>query len=130
MERIAAVLVVLVALGLIGLTVFGPKSQVDNTNTVFDKEAVITLVQGNQLQPDRIQMSAGRVKITVRNTTTILHQIEIYDPVEDRVLQSLNSIKARDGEESMWVELVRGRRYEIYDPTWRNKGMEGVLIAR
>jgi len=130
MERIAAILVVLVALGLIGLTVFGPKRSVDTESAVFDQEATITLIQGHQLQPDRIQMSAGRVKIVVRNTSTILHQIEIYDPVEDRVINSLSSIKARNGEESMWVELVRGRRYEIYDPTWRNKGMEGVLIAR
>ena len=130
MEKVAAILVILVALGLIGLSVFGPKGQPDPVSATFDKEATINLIQGHRMDPDRLQMSAGRVKITLRNTSSILHQFEIYDPVEDRVIESWSSIKANNGEESKWVELVRGRRYEMYEPTWRSKGMEGVLIAR
>ena len=123
MERIAAILVILVALGLIGLSVFGPKNFGGNTSTSFDNEAQITIMPGRVFQPDRINMASGRVKITVTNNNSILHQFFIFDPVENRVIKTMESLKANGGTESIWVELVRGRRYQFYDPTWRTKGM-------
>jgi len=69
------------------------------------------------------------VKLTFTNQGRILHGIEIYDPVEKRVVASINIIRIGESE-TIWVDLVAGRRYQVYDPTWRNKGMEGVIIAR
>lgn len=130
MERIAAILVILVALGLIGLSVFGPRNFGGNTSTAFGTHAQITITAARQFQPDRVEMSSGRVQITVSNQNDILHQFFIFDPVENKVIGQLESLKARTGTESLWVELIRGRRYEMYDPTWRNKGLEGIIIAR
>ena len=128
MEKIAAILVILVALGLIGLSIFGPKNF--GSGVTFDKEATITLLPDKKLDPDRVTMSGGRVKITIVNSSPILGQFEIYDPVESRVIATWDSVKSNGGSEMQWVDLVKGRRYEMYDPIYKNKGMKGVLIAQ
>ena len=129
MERIAAILVILVALGLIGLSFFGPRNFGGNTGQTFDRAATIEIDINRQFAPDRVQISGGRVQLTVRNNNDILHRIELYDPVAASVILVFESIRP-GREESQWVELVKGRRYTIYDPVWRDKGMEGVVIAR
>jgi hypothetical protein len=128
MERIAAILVILVALGLIGLSVFGPRN-FGGPPTTFESTADIVIDSGRTFQPDRIQVSSGKVKLTVTNNNSILHQFFIFDPVENRVIATLESIRANGGTEEVWVELVRGRRYQMYDPTWRTQGLDGVIIA-
>jgi hypothetical protein len=126
MEKILAILVILVAVGLVGLSIFGPKNY--GGTTAFDKEATIKIDPGRKFDPDRITMSSGRVKISITNTNNILHQIVIYDNVEQRIIAQWDSIKP-GATETQWVELVRGRRYDMYDPTWKDKGMKAVLIA-
>ncbi len=128
MERIAAILVILVAIGLIGLSVFGPKNF--GSGETFETAATISLVSGRKLDPERVNMSGGRVQITIVNKTNILGQFEIYDPVEERIIARWDSIKPNGGSEMQWVDLVKGRRYQMYDPQFKHKGEEGVLIAR
>jgi len=128
MERIAAILVILVALGLIGLSFFGPRNFGNGTSSgQFDTDATITIVPGREFDPNRVEMSGGRVQITFRNTNNILHKIEILDPVEG-VIATYESIRPNN-QETQWVDLVKGRRYVMYAPVWRDKGMEGVIIA-
>jgi hypothetical protein len=125
MERAIAIIVILAALALIGFSLFGPKPQ---SPGAVQKEAHITLTK-NAITPERVYLKHGRVKITVTNKDTILHQIEIYDPVEKRVIAEIDLIRI-GATETIWVNLTGGRRYEIYDPIWRNKGMEGLIITR
>lgn len=127
MERILAIIVILVALALIGLSLFGPKPH-NTGSATFQKEAQITLTK-YAINPNRISILAGRVKLVITNNDDILHKIEIYDPVEKRVIGGIDLISPRSTE-TIWVDLIRGRRYEIYDPDWREKGMDGVIIPR
>jgi len=127
MERILAIIVILLALVLVGLSLFGPKPQ-NPSGTTFQKEAQITLTK-YAINPDHISILAGRVKLVITNNDDILHQIEIYDPVEKRVIGKIDLIRPQSTK-TLWVDLVRGRRYEIYDPIWREKGMEGVILPR
>ncbi len=129
MGRVIAIVLVLAALALVGFSLFGPKSPASGSGPQsLKREASITLTE-YQLNPDRIYVRGGRVKLTFTNQGRILHGIEIYDPVEKRVVASINIIRIGESE-TIWVDLVAGRRYQIYDPVWRNKGMEGVIIAR
>ena len=129
MERIAAILVILVALGLIGLSFFGPRNFGGDTGQTFDRAATIEINSNRMFDPDRVTISGGRVQLTVRNNNDILHRVELFDPVSSNVVVVFESVRP-GREESQWVELVKGRRYTMYDPVWRDKGMEGVVIAR
>jgi Tfp pilus assembly protein PilE len=125
MERAIAIIVILAALVLIGFSLFGPKSQ---NPGAAQKEAHFTLTK-NAITPERVYVQHGRVKIVITNKDTILHEIEIYDPVEKRVIAETDLIRI-GATKTLWVDLTGGRRYEIYDPIWRKKGMEGLIITR
>lgn len=127
MGRVIAIILILAALALIGFSMFGPKSPTTGPGTV-KREAQITLTE-YKLNPDRIYVKGGRVKLVFTNQGRILHEIEIYDPVEKRVVASVEIIRIGESE-TLWVDLVTGRRYDVYDPIWRKKGMEGVIIVR
>ncbi len=125
MERVIAIIVIGAALALVGWTLFGPKSPSDST---ILKEGQFTLTE-YKITPDRVNLQSGRVKVVFNNQGRILHQIEIYDPVERTVIAKIDVLRP-SGSITIWVDLVRGRRYEVYDPIWRSKGMEGLILAR
>lgn len=126
MGRLLAVVAILVALALVGFSLFGPKTHRPSTTTQQTTDFTLTEYA---ISPDRVTIQAGRVKLTFTNKGRILHQIEIYDTVEQRVVITSDMIRQNDTE-VIWVDLVGGRRYEVYDPIWRNKGMEGLIITR
>jgi plastocyanin len=126
MGRLLAIVAILVTLALIGFSLFGPKTR--NPGPTTQKEASFTLTE-YAVSPERVTIQGGRVKLTFTNKGKILHQIEVYDTVEQRVIFQSDMIRQNDTK-WYWVDLVGGRRYEVYDPVWRNKGMEGLIITR
>ncbi len=128
MGRILAIIAILVTLALVGFSLFGPKTRNPGTTATAQRQASFTLTE-YAISPDRVTIQSGRVKLTFTNQGKILHKIEIYDTVEQRVILTSDMIRQNDTKE-IWVDLVGGRRYEVYDPIWRSKGMEGLIITR
>lgn len=130
MERAITIVVILAILALVGFALFGPKgSSSGGTAGPVPREARFTLTE-YQINPNRVEIQSGRVKLVFVNQGKIVHQIELYDTVEQRVLKEKAEF-IRPGEtQVLWVDLVGGRRYQMYDPIWRNKGMEALLITR
>ncbi len=130
MERAITIIVILAILALVGFALFGPKgSFLGGGTTQAQREVRFTLTE-YQISPNRVEVESGRVKLVFVNQGKIVHNIEIYDPVEDRTLEDKAEF-IRPGEtQVLWVDLVGGRRYQMYDPIWRNKGMEALLITR
>ena len=130
MERAITIIVILAILALVGFALFGPKgSFLGGGATQAQREVRFTLTE-YQISPNRVEVESGRVKLVFVNQGKIVHNIEIYDPVEDRTLEDKAEF-IRPGEtQVLWVDLVGGRRYQMYDPIWRNKGMEALLITR
>jgi plastocyanin len=126
MGRLLAIVAILVALALVGFSLFGPKTR--NPRPTAQNETSFTLTE-YAISPERVTIQAGRVKLTFTNKGKILHQIEIYDTVEQRMIFQSDMIRQNDTK-VVWVDLVGGRRYEVYDPVWRNRGMEGLIITR
>ena len=126
MERVITIVVILAALALAGFAVFGPKSQ-QSADTVL-KEAKLTLTN-YAITPNRVNLASGRVKFVFENQTGNIHAIEIFDPVEQKVILEVKTVRPHSNF-TIWVDLVGGRRYEIYDPVWRNRGMQGILITK
>jgi hypothetical protein len=129
MERAITIIVILAILALVGFALFGPKGSPSGGAVPAQREARFILTE-YQINPNRVEIQAGRVKLVFVNQGKIVHQIELYDTVEQRVLKEKAEF-IRPGEtQVLWVDLVGGRRYQIYDPIWRNKGMEALLITR
>ena len=131
MERAITIIVILAILALVGFALFGPKGSFPGGGgaTQAQREARFTLTE-YQITPNRVEIRSGRVKLVFVNQGKFIHQIEIYDTVEQRVLPEKAEF-IRPGEtQVLWVDLVGGRRYQMYDPIWRNKGMEALLITR
>lgn len=125
MERVIAIIVILAAAALIGFTLFGPKS---STPPAGAKEATFTLTE-YAITPDRINMKSGRVKLVFTNQGNNIHQIEIYDTVETRVVAKIDLLRPK-ATTTLWVDITGGRRYQIYDPVWRKRGMEALIITQ
>jgi hypothetical protein len=130
MERAITIIVILAILALVGFALFGPKGSSPGGGAAqAQREARFTLTE-YQITPNRVEIQSGRVKLVFVNQGKIVHQIELYDTVEQRVLREKAEF-IRPGEtQVLWVDLVGGRRYQMYDPIWRNKGMEALLITR
>jgi len=126
MERAIAIIVILAALALVGFTVFGPKSPTSGARG--PKEATLTLTN-YAITPNRVNLSSGRVKLVFQNQSENLHAIEIYDTVEQRVIIKIDIIRPRSSF-TQWVDLIGGRRYQVYDPVWRKRGMEGLILTQ
>lgn len=133
MERILVLVAIAAGLALIAISLLMPNPTPRNSSAAtFKREAQIELQQ-NAIRPDRIFVQHGRVKLVIANRDTVLHQIELFDPVEDVVIADKSHI--RPGQTvTLWVDLAGGgigeRRYRLYDPIFRNRGMEAVLIVR
>jgi hypothetical protein len=127
MERVVAIIVIIAALALIGFSLFGPRTPTSPGSA--PTEATFTLTE-YAITPNRINMKGGRVKLVFINQGNNLHQIEIYDPVEQRVVAQIALIRPKSTAAPLWVQLPAGRRYEVYDPVWRRRGMEALIIAQ
>jgi len=125
MERAIAIIVILAVLALVGLALFGPKPQ---SSANVPKEAQFTLTE-YAITPNQVSLQRGLVKLVFVNRGKIVHQIEIYDPVEKRAIAKLDMIGSGTTE-TLWIELAGGRRYFVYDPVWRKRGMEAVITAQ
>ncbi|GEM_PF-3483521 len=130
MERAITIIVFVAILALVGFAFFGPKGGGPLGGAVqAQREAQFTLTE-YQITPNRVEIQGGRVKLVFVNQGRYIHQIELYDTVEQRVLKEKAEF-IRPGEtQVLWVDLVGGRRYQLYDPVWRAKGMEALLITR
>lgn len=133
MERVVVVIVILVALALAGFALFGPKH---NPGASAQKEVQftlteykITLTPSNPGTPNRVTIESGRVKLVFSNQGKNSHQIEIYDTVEQRVIAKIDFLRPK-GSTTLWLDLVGGRRYQVYDPIWRKRGMEALIITK
>lgn len=128
MDRVLVILAIVAALALIGLSLLMPNP----APGALQREAQFTLTK-NAIDPERIVLQHGRVKLVVTNRDTVLHQIEVFDPVENRTVAQLTHLRPQQTQ-ALWVDLSGGgigeRRYQIYDPLFRQKGMEAVIIVR
>lgn len=133
MDRIFVIVAILAGLALIGIALFLPGGGGGATGNGTATKAANIDLQHQSFSPDRVTLQHGRVKLVLTNQSNVLHQIEIYDPVSDRVIHREDIIRPGQSK-TVWVDLQGGvigeRRYELYDPVFRNKGMEAVLIVR
>ncbi|OGF52692.1 MAG: hypothetical protein A2Z21_03740 [Candidatus Fraserbacteria bacterium RBG_16_55_9] len=125
MERVIAIIVILAAVALIGFSLFGPKSSPPPPGA---RDAAFTLTE-YAITPNRITMESGRVKLTFANQGNNIHQVEIYDTVEQRVVGKIELLRPKSTT-ILWVDITGGRRYQIYDPVWRKRGMEALIITQ
>lgn len=125
MERVIVIIVLLAAVALAAFSFLGPKPQ-GSTSTA--REATFTLTE-YAITPNRITLANARVKLVFKNDGNIAHGIEIYDTVEQRVIAKIDYIRPKSTATPLWIELTGGRRYQLYDPTWRRRGMEALIIV-
>ena len=134
MDRIFVIVAILAGLALIGIALFLPGGATGGTsaNGTAQTSANIAL-QDRSFSPDRVVLQHGRVKLVLTNQSDVLHEIELYDPVSQQVIHKEDIIRPGQSK-TIWVDLQGGvigeRRYRLYDPVFRNQGMEAVLIVR
>lgn len=126
MERVIVIVVLLAAVALAAFSFLGPKPQGGSSSVA--REATFTLTE-YAITPNRINLANARVKLVFKNDGNIAHGIEIYDTVEQRVIAKIDYIRPKSTATPLWIELTGGRRYQLYDPTWRRRGMEALIIV-
>ncbi len=134
MDRIFVIVAILAGLALLGVALFLPGGgPAGNTSNGPAQTSANIAMQNQSFDPDRVTLQHGRVKLVLTNESDVLHQIELYDPVSEQVIHSEDIIRPGQSK-TVWVDLQGGvigeRRYQLYDPVFRNKGMEAVLIVR
>lgn len=133
MDRIFVIVAILAGLALIGIALFLPGGAGGGTTGGTAQTSANIDLQHQSFSPDRVTLQHGRVKLVLTNQSDVLHQIELYDPVSQRVIHREDIIRPGQSK-TIWVDLQGGvigeRRYQLYDPVFRNKGMEAVLIVR
>lgn len=133
MDRIFVIVAILAGLALIGIALFLPGGTGGSTGNGTAQTSANIALQHESFSPDRVILQHGRVRLVLTNQSNVLHQIELYDPVSQQVIHREDIIRPGQSK-TIWVDLQGGvigeRRYELYDPVFRNKGMEAVLIVR
>ena len=133
MDRIFVIVAILAGLALIGIALFLPGGGGGTTASGTATKSANIALQHQSFSPDRVTLQHGRVKLVLTNQSDVLHQIELYDPVSQRVIHREDIIRPGQSK-TIWVDLQGGvigeRRYELYDPVFRSKGMEAILIVR
>lgn len=131
MDRLIIIGVLVVAAVVAIAVIFGGGNQSQNqiTNAEASSSATVTLTE-YALSPNHITMDHGRVKLTIVNNGKSIHDFILHDPVENTDIGKLPKFMKPGTTEIIWVDLIAFRRYEMYDPTYREKGMQGVLVAR
>lgn len=129
MDRLIIIIgVVLLAAGVAAAFLFGGGGQHPMTTAQANKEATITLTE-YALTPNHITMDHGRVKLIIVNSGKSIHDFILHDPVENKDIGKLPKFLKPGTSEIIWVDLIAFRRYEMYDPTYRDKGMQGSITA-
>ena len=133
MDRIFVIVAILAGLALIGIALFLPGGSSGTTGNGTAQTSANIALQHQSFSPDRVTLQHGRVKLVLTNQSNVLHEIELYDPVSQRVIHREDIIRPGQSK-TIWVDLQGGvigeRRYQLYDPVFREKGMEAVLIVR
>ena len=129
MDRLIIIAIVVVAAAVAAVVLFGGGGQNQNPTIVqAGKSATITLTE-YALNPNRLVMDHGRVKLTVINRGKSIHEFILHDPVLNQDIGKLPFLRP-GATEILWVDLIAFRRYEMYDSVYKEKGMQGVLNAR
>jgi uncharacterized cupredoxin-like copper-binding protein len=122
---IIGAIVVAVALG--AFMIFGGGGQHPTTTVQASNAVTITLTE-YAFNPNHVVMNHGRVKLTIVNAGKVIHEFIIHDPVTNQDIGTVPFLKP-GATQDLWVDLVAMRRYEIYDSTYRQKGMNGAVTA-
>jgi uncharacterized cupredoxin-like copper-binding protein len=99
------------------------------TTVQVSTSTTITLTE-YALTPSSVIMDHGRVKLTIVNNGKVIHDFILHDPVDNKDIGKLTKFLKPGTSEIIWVDLIAFRRYEMYDPTYRDKGMQGSITAR
>jgi len=128
MDRLIIVAAVVVVAALAAFLIFGGAGQRPTTTVQASNAVTITLTE-YALNPNHIVINHGRVKLTIVNAGKVIHEFILHDPVTNQDIGTVAFLKP-GATQDLWVDLVAYRRYDMYDSTYRYKGMQGALTAR
>ena len=129
MSRLIIIAVVVLAAAVAAFFLFGGGGSHPRIIKQQAQGAVTIRLTEYSMSPNRVNINHGRVKLTIVNGGKNIHQFVLHDPVLNKDIVNLPFLKP-GATQVAFVDLIAFRRYEMYDPTYREKGMEGAITAR
>lgn len=129
MSRLIIIAVVVLAAAVAAFFLFGGGGLHRQLIKQQAQGAITIRLTEYAMSPNRVTINHGRVKLTIVNGGKNVHEFVLHDPVLNKDIVNLPFLKP-GATQAVFVDLIAFRRYEMYDPTYRKKGMEGAITAR